>query len=113
MQKITLVVEDGVSAMLTELAGSERKRGAWISQMVKSIYEKHEQVQASDVDTLKLDVLGLVAQYKMIDARLSQMERQVVGLIGKKWRNQQNDRCVGFVIDENGVFTWVLGKTLS
>lgn len=84
MQKVTLVIEDGVSEMLTELAGSERKRGAWVSQVVKSIHEKREQVQAGDVDTLKLDVLGLIAQDKMLDARLSRVEHQLAAMIARQ-----------------------------
>ncbi len=80
-ERLNLVVEDGVGDLLTKLAGSERRRGQWMSDLIKAMIENREQAAASSLDELRLSFIGLVGEVKLQDARLARLEGQLAALI--------------------------------
>ena len=36
-ERLNLIVDDGISAMMAELADGERKRGQWITSLVRAM----------------------------------------------------------------------------
>lgn len=83
-ERVTLVIDDGINAMLTELAGGERKRGQWVSDLVRAMYEQQEMAFSSDFETLKLGFAGMVGQQKQIEGRLLRVEQQLAVLIAER-----------------------------
>ena len=82
-ERINLNVTDGTGDMMTQLAGGERKRGQWLSSLVRAMYEADQQAQASDVEQLKFALAGMIGQQKQLEGRMLQMERQVAALISR------------------------------
>lgn len=82
-ERINLVIEDGIGDLLTELAGSERKRGEWLSKMVRAMHDQRQQIEATDTETMKLTILGMAGQIKGIDARLMKVEQNLAAVIAK------------------------------
>ena len=80
-ERLNLVVEDGVGDMLTKLAGSERRRGQWMSDLAKAMIENREQAAASSLDELRLSFVGLLSEVKLQDVRIARLEGQLAALI--------------------------------
>lgn len=83
--RLNLVVEDGIPELLTALAGGERRRGQWLSDLVKAMNET-ETVLGSDVDVVKLALGGLAGQVKGIDARVIKVEQTLAALMASDRR---------------------------
>ena len=81
--RLNLIVADGVGDLLTALAGGERRRGEWLSKMVKALHEQNTNAQASDLDQLRFALTGVIGQQKMIEGRLFQVERNLAALIAR------------------------------
>lgn len=80
--RLNLIVADGVGERMTALAGGERKRGEWLSQLVNAMYENQQQAaQASDIEQLRFAFAGMVGQVKIMEGRLLQVEQTVAALI--------------------------------
>jgi hypothetical protein len=76
-ERLNLSVDDGVSDLLTELAGGERKRGQWLSDLVRGQYNQMANVTGSDFETLRLSHAGLVGQVRQTEGRLLVMENRM------------------------------------
>lgn len=76
-ERIGLVVDDDVPEMLTALAGGERRRGQWVSDLVRAMHENQEKVTASNIDELRLTVAGLIGEVKMLNARVTGIETEI------------------------------------
>lgn len=76
-ERLNLTVEDGVGDMLTTLAGGERKRGQWISDLVKAMHEQYTQIDKTDMEQLKLGFAGLTAQMRHFEERLLGAEASI------------------------------------
>jgi len=72
-----LAVDDGIADLMTELAGGERKRGLWLSQLVRVMAEQQTNGQGSDFESLTLAFAGLAGE-------VHTMKGQVAAL----WANQ-------------------------
>jgi hypothetical protein len=78
MDRINLQVEDGVGDKMTELAGGERRRGAWLSDLVNAMHAQQQMpVQPAELETLKLAFAGMVARLSMAEARAARTEAQL------------------------------------
>lgn len=77
VERLNLTVADGVGDMLTTLAGGERKRGQWISNLVTAMHEQYAQIDKSDLEQLKLGFAGLTAQVKHLEDRLVGAENSI------------------------------------
>lgn len=85
-ERINLVLEDGIGELMTDLAGGERRRGQWLSDLVRAMSEtKIKAQQGGDLDTLRYSVVGLAAEAKITEGRLTRLEKQVAAFIAMQW----------------------------
>lgn len=77
-ERLNLTVDDGVGELLTALAGSERKRGQWVSELARTMYEQDQQIGASDLEEIRISFSGLVAHNKMLENRVAHLERRLM-----------------------------------
>lgn len=67
---------------LTALAGGERRRGDYLTRLIRALHNAEEQAQAgADLETVKLSVMGLASKQLMTEARLLKLEQTVAALI--------------------------------
>ena len=71
-------MENGGGGLLTALAGSERKRGQWVSELALTKYEQDQQIGASDLEEIRISFSGLVAHTKMLENRVTHLERRLM-----------------------------------
>ena len=76
--RLNLIVDDDVPEMLSALAKGERKRGEWVSDIVRARYASQQrgQIGASDVERLTYEVAGLEGEVARLAARVEELERQ-------------------------------------
>lgn len=95
--RINLVVGSDIPELLTHLAGGERRRGEYVTRLVRSIYAGENAAKGtpatSEAETLRLAIVGLLSRLKGLEDRVfeaeahaEQIERTMAGL---------NDRLVG------------------
>jgi len=76
-ERLTVVLEDGVSEMLVKLAGGPRKQGEYLSRVIKSLYAGELEVhEGAELEQIRLSLAGVAAKLKEHEARLLQLERQ-------------------------------------
>ena len=80
-ERLNLTVEDGVGELMSELAGGERKRGQWLSDLARAIHETESLAQSSDVEQLRMSFAGLAGSHKQLEGKVMSLERQVGALI--------------------------------
>jgi hypothetical protein len=78
-QRLTVIVDDDIPAMLLELAGSSRKQGDYISQLVRAAHLSREALPAVQVETLSVEalrhmVMGMIGRLQAMEGRLLQVE---------------------------------------
>ena len=76
-ERVTLLLDDGIDDLLVELAGSQRKRGAYVSELIRIAWTAR-QTQDQPVDVQAL-ALGL----KVVERRLDHVEGQVAAMIAR------------------------------
>lgn len=79
-ERLNLAVDDGIGDLLTRLAGGERKRGAFLSDVIRGLAQTHG-TPGADVQTLLFAVRGVTGQVQGIDGRLSVVETQLAAVI--------------------------------
>lgn len=79
-ERLNLMVDEGISDLLTELAGGERKRGQWLSDLVRGMAYQTAQVSGDDFDVLKMSHAGLVGKVKALDGRYLALDMRVAQL---------------------------------
>lgn len=84
VERLNLTVDDGIGDMLTTLAEGERKRGQWLSTLVRSMYDQRRQLAVSDIEQIKMGFAGLVGTTRMLENRVAQLERQLAAVIAGK-----------------------------
>lgn len=76
------MVDNDVPALLIELAGGERRRGEYVSKLVRAVYENDRLVAAgADLEALRLALTGMAARLIAAEGRLLATERQLAALI--------------------------------
>ena len=83
-ERLNLIVDDGIGAMLAELAEGERKRGQWITSLVRSMHEQRRNIAVTDIEEIRMGFAGLVASVKMLEGRTMQLEQQLAALIAER-----------------------------
>ena len=82
--RLNLTVDPDIPDLLTILADGERKRGQFLSDLVRAIHAQQLEVtKGDDLEALRLQLLGLSGQVKMSDVRLSKVEQTVAAMIAK------------------------------
>lgn len=84
VERLNLTVDDGIGDMLTTLAEGERKRGQWLSTLVRSMYDQRKQIATNDLDEIRMGFTGLVGTTRMLENRVAQLERQLAAVIAGK-----------------------------
>ena len=83
--RINLVVGADIPDKLTALAGGERKRGDYITGLIRSVYAGELEVTAgADLEQLRLTLTGLAAKQMGIDSRLHTVERELSAMIAQR-----------------------------
>lgn len=86
-ERVTIVLDDGISEKLVELAGSSRKQGDFLSDLVRAAWENRQVIgEGLDIESLRYQFLGLAANVKAIEGRLLQVERQTSAMIANSGR---------------------------
>lgn len=80
--ELDLIVEDGIGDLLTQLAGGERKRGQYLSDLVRGLAQT-QGAPGADVQTLLFAVRGVTGQVQGLEGRLSMVETQLAAVIAK------------------------------
>ncbi|TXH50137.1 MAG: hypothetical protein E6Q97_21050 [Desulfurellales bacterium] len=83
-ERLNLMIDDGIGAIMTEMSGGERRRGQWLSELVRAMHEQEVKAQqGGDLETLRYAVIGMTGQIKMLDGRLGNVESQLAAIIAK------------------------------
>ena len=84
-ERLSLMVDQDVPGLLTELAGGERKRGEYLSKLARAVYDNDRMVAAgADVEALRLQLTGMAARLIALEGRLLASERQLAALIADR-----------------------------
>jgi len=74
--RLNLLVDDDIPDMLTALAGSERKRGQKVSELVRAVYESREKaLTGGELARIQNELAGVAGKLKEHESRLLQLER--------------------------------------
>ena len=74
--RLNLLVDDDIPDMLTALAGSERKRGQKVSELVRAVYESREKaLTGGELARIENELAGVAGKLKEHEGRLLQLER--------------------------------------
>lgn len=75
-ERLNLAVEDGIGDMLSTLAGGERKRGQYLSDLIRGM-AKVTGRPMMDLVTMEFALRGLAGQVQTVEGRLAVMEAKV------------------------------------
>lgn len=81
-RRLNLAVDEDIPDLLTALAGGERKRGAYLSDVIRGLAQT-QQTPGADVQTLTFAVRGMGGQVAGMEARLSRLETTVAAMIAE------------------------------
>lgn len=74
--RLNLLVDDDIPEMLTALAGSERKRGQKVSELVRAVYESQQKASTGgELARIENELAGVAAKLKEHEGRLLALER--------------------------------------
>ena len=73
-ERLTVVVEDGVSEALRKLAGGSRKQGAYLSKLIDAVAKGNAAAEASDVEALRMTLAGTIGALRNLEARVAALE---------------------------------------
>ena len=83
--RINLVVGADIPAKLTALAGGERKRGDYLTQLMRAVHAGELEVTTgADLEQIRLILTGLAAKQLAIESRLLTVERELAAVIADK-----------------------------
>lgn len=78
MARLNVIVDDDVPELLAELAGGERKLGAYLSKLIHSVAVGEQEIRpGGDIETLRLAFAGLAGKHKELEGRVLILERKV------------------------------------
>ena len=82
MVRMNLSVEDDIPDLLTELSGSERKRGEYLTRIIRQLHAGQlNMTQGNDIEMIHLQMAGLAGKRKELEGRFLQMEKQLSAVI--------------------------------
>ena len=82
-ERLNLSVDEGIGELLNKLAKGERKRGDYLSQLLRSIDEGQD-VTGLDVESLRLMVQGMGGRLKSLEGELMRVQSQLAAIIAGK-----------------------------
>jgi hypothetical protein len=81
-ERLNLAVDDGIGTLLTELAGGERRRGQYLSMLVRGLIMADD--AATSTVTPAFAVHGLAARVAGLEGRLEAAEAQLAAVIAQR-----------------------------
>lgn len=81
-RRLNLAVDEDIPDLLTRLAGGERKRGAYLSDVIRGLAQTH-QTPGADLQTLLFAVRGMGGQVAGLEQRLSRVENELSAMIAE------------------------------
>jgi hypothetical protein len=75
-KRLAIYVEDDIPDMLLELAEGPRKQGEFISGLVRSVWQNQQVGHSATLDSLRLQMVGLIAEIHELKGRLVVVEGQ-------------------------------------
>ena len=82
-ERLNLSVDEGIGELLNKLARGERKRGDYLSQLLRSI-DSGEDVTGLDVESLRLMVQGMGGRLKSVEGELMRLQAQLAAIIAER-----------------------------
>jgi hypothetical protein len=85
-RRVNLMLDSDVTEMLDQLAEGERKRGQYISELIRSAWAVRRSapdVRGLDVDALRLMVQGLAGRVVAVEGEITNLRSQLAALIAK------------------------------
>ena len=82
-ERLNLSVDEGIGELLNKLAKGERKRGDYLSQLLRSI-DAGEDVTGMDVESLRLMVQGMGGRLKSVEGELMRLQAQLAAIIAER-----------------------------
>jgi hypothetical protein len=86
-KRVNLMLDANVLDWLDSLAGSERKRGQYISQLIRSAWAAQQaapDIRQMDVDGLRLLVQGLAGRVVAVEGEVTELRSQVAALLARR-----------------------------
>ena len=84
-KRLNLTVADDIPDKLTALAGGERKRGQYLTDLIRATYDVQATTQTGiDLEGLRLQLLGLAGQVQALESRITQMEKTLAVIIAER-----------------------------
>lgn len=79
-KRVTMHLDEDAAARLVEMAGSQRKQGEFVSQIVNAMYENRETGGVSlATEDLRLKMLGVTAELSEVRSRMAALEQARLG----------------------------------
>ena len=82
-ERLNLSVDEGIGDLLNKLAKGERKRGDYLSQLLRSI-DEGEDVIGLDVESLRLMVQGMGGRLKTLEGEMMRLQAQLAAIIADR-----------------------------
>jgi len=83
--RLNLSVADDIPEKLAALAGGDRKRGQFLTALIRSLYDAQTTTQEGmDTEALRLQLMGLAGQVRALESRLMQVEKTLAAMIADK-----------------------------
>ena len=80
--RLNLTVADDIPEKLAVLAGGDRKRGQFLTGLIRSMYDAQmTATEGMDTEALRLQLLGLAGQVKTLENRLGRIEQTLAAII--------------------------------
>ena len=76
-KRLAIYVEDDIPDLLLELVDGPRKQGEFISNLVRAVWENQQVNRGATLDSLRLQVLGLIAELQELKGRVITVEGKV------------------------------------
>lgn len=81
-ERITVMLDDGCSEILQQLAGSSRKQGEYLSGILRGLWENQKAMQTGlDAEALRYQILGVAGEQQELKGRVLRIERTVAAMI--------------------------------
>jgi hypothetical protein len=77
-KRLAIYVEDDIPDKLLELVDSPRKQGEFISGLVRSVWENQQVGHGATLDSLRLQLIGLIAEVQELKGRTVALEGRMV-----------------------------------
>lgn len=80
--RLNLNVDEDIPAMLTALAGGERKRGEKVSELVRAVYESRQKsAGGAEAARIENELAGVAVRINELAARLSRVEGTLAAIM--------------------------------